>query len=151
VVNIQIAAATQADAEEMARTLNPFQSRLIISMGDKTLAECVARSFGGSTAMWAGRVNGELTAMWGVYPLEGGCGYPWLYSTSKISRYPRAALVIARHAIREMLAIYPRLYGVVDTRFDASVRFARHLGFAIGGYEVDAPFASIERTAHEWR
>ena len=145
--DIQIASATQADAAEMARMLNPFQSRLIMAMGDKTLADCVARSFGGSTAMWSGRVNGELTAMWGVYPLEGGCGYPWLYSTSKLSRYPRAALVIARHAIREMLAIYPRLYGVVDTRFDASVRFARHLGFSVGEHAVDPPFASIERRA----
>lgn len=144
---VEITAATPADAEWMASMLNPFQAKLIISLGDKTVAECVARSFGGSTAAWAGRVNGELVALWGVYPLEGGCGYPWLYSTPNIARYPRAALVVAHHAVREMLAIHPRLYGVVDSTFEESVRFARHLGFTIGSYPADPPFLTIERTA----
>lgn len=144
---VRIEKATAADAEAMAGMLNPFQAKLIIALGDKTVQECVARSFGGSTAAWSGTVSGELVAMWGVYPLEGGCGYPWLYATPSIKNHPRAALVVAHYAIREMLALYPRLYGVVDSRFEESVRFARHLGFAVGTYPVDAPFASIEKVA----
>lgn len=144
--DIRIEKATAADAESMAAMLNPSQAKLILALGDKTIAECIERSFGGSTAAWSGRVNGELVAMWGVYPLEGGCGYPWLYATPRIMRTPRAAYVIAHHAISEMLAVYPRLYGVVDSRFAESVRFARHLGFTIGGYAtVSPPFLTIER------
>jgi len=144
---VEIAKATAADAEALSSTLNPFQMKVILAMGDKTVKECLARSFGGSTASWSGRVDGELVAMWGVYPLQGGCGFPWLYSSPRLAAYPRAALVIGHHAIREMLAIHPRLYGTVNSRFGESVRFARHLGFTIGGYPADPPLLTIERVS----
>lgn len=146
-VRVTIANATQDDAEAMAAMLNPFQVKLIIALGDKTVLDCVNRSFGGSTAAWSGRVDNELVAMWGVYPLEGGCGYPWLYSTPRLMRLPKTAYVVAHHAIKEMLALYPRLFGVVDSRFPESVRFARHLGFSVGAYPTEPPFVAIERLA----
>lgn len=128
---VEITAATQADAELMAATLNPFHSRCIVMLGKETPAEAIARAFGGSTRMWAGRIDGELVALWGVYPLEGGCGYPWLFATPRIAKVPLAAYVVAHHAVKEMLAVHPRLYGALDGRFEASVRFARHLGFHV--------------------
>jgi hypothetical protein len=145
--NVLIAQATSADAAALIDRMNPFQAKLILALGDKTIEECIERAFGGSTAIWAGRVDGELAAIWGVYPLEGGCGYPWLYSTAAIAKAPRRALLIGFDAVTQMNAIYPRLFGIVDSRFEASVNFAKHLGFTIGGYKMDPPFVSIER----WR
>ena len=143
---VEIRIATQQDAELVERDMNPFQEKLILGLGDHTTRECVSRAFGGSVRTWAGLVDGELVAVWGVYPLEGGCGYPWLFSLPAIAKHRKAALVIGRRAIGEMLAIFPRLFGLVDHRFEASVRYAKHLGFNIGQYPVEEPFVTIERT-----
>ena len=146
-VDVAIAVATPDDCALMAQSVNPFQRKLIIALGDKTVQECMERSFGGSTAMWSARIGGQLVAMWGVYPLEGGCGYPWLYSTEALAQFPKLALEVGRIAIDEMLHLHPRLVGTVDTRFEASVRFAEHLGFTVGEYPAEPPFAVIERRA----
>lgn len=147
--NICIDRATKADAKAMVGKLNPLHAKLILMLGDKTISECVERTFTESTAAWAGRVDGELTALWGVLPLEGNCGYPWLYAAPRIAKTPRAALVIAEKAVREMLAIYPRLYGFVDSRYAEAIRFAIHLGFTVGSYPSEPPFLTIERMLHE--
>jgi len=149
VANVQITTATQADAEEMASNLNPFQARCIVMREKETPAQAISRAFGGSTRMWAGRVNGELVAIWGLYPLEGGSAYPWMFATPKISKVPRVAYVVALHAVREMLAICPRLYGTLDGRFEASIGFARRLGFHIE--DTAAPgYYTIEMRRDQW-
>jgi hypothetical protein len=146
--NVLIAQATSADAAALIDRMNPFQAKLILALGDKSVSECIERAFGGSTAIWAGKIDGDLAAIWGVYPLEGGCGYPWLYSTAALAKVPRRAIVVGRQAVAEMQTIYPRLFGVVDERFESSVNFVKHLGFTIGGYKVDPPFVTIERWEH---
>jgi hypothetical protein len=147
-VDVVITKATEADALLMSETLNATQVNLILSLGDdKSVQECVRRSVDGSPNAWSGRINGELVAMWGVYPLEETIGYPWMYSTAELGGRPKLALTIARRVVDEMLTVYPRLFGHVDKRFPASITFAQHLGFKVGEYTID-PFAlSIERVA----
>jgi hypothetical protein len=145
--DLRVSPATLEDAVEMAVTLNAAQTELILSLGDKSVQECVKRSLNGSTHAWAGRVDGELVAMWGVYPLADGVGYPWMYSTERLHGVPKLTVSLARRVVDEMLTLYPRLFGVVDTRFEESVRFAKAVGFKVGEYVVEPPFVTIERTA----
>jgi hypothetical protein len=146
---LHVTKATRADAYEMATKLQSEQADLIAAIGNQTVSEAINRSLAGSHHAYAGRVNGELVALWGVFPLEGGAGYPWLYAEIGIAKSPRITYTMARRFIDEMLKEYPRLYGFVDSRFERSMTLAIHLGFTIGTYPANPPFLTIERTAHE--
>lgn len=141
--------ATAADLIEIAGSVAPEQVKLCYQLGDTSIDDAISRSLGGSQLKWSARVHGKLVAVYGVYPIEGGCGAPWLYATPEIAKYPADAYIVAHSAINAMLLAYPRLFGVVDGRFERSVNFARHLGFAIGTYQgvVEPPLLTIERTA----
>lgn len=148
-VEVSVTIAVPEDAIEMAVRLNAAQADLILSLGDKTVEECVFRSFDGSARSWSGRVNGDLVAMWGVYPLEPGMntGYPWLYSTSRLGETPKLTVEMARRVISDMHQLFPRLFGYVDASHPENVRFAEHLGFYVGGHHAIPPLVTIERTS----
>lgn len=143
--SVSITGATEGDALIMAGNLNSAQSDLILSLGEKTVSECVMRSLTGSSYAKSARIDGELVAMWGAYPLGGDVGYPWMYSTPDLRGVPRLTVTIAVRVVNEMHERFPRLYGCVDRRFEKSVRFAEYLGFKIEESTHDPMFYTIDR------
>ena len=141
---VSVSLATREDAAAMVATMNAAQAEQIISLSEMSLSECVEHSLLRSQSAWSGRVDGELVAMWGVSEIADGVGYPWMFSTESLRGVPKLTLGIAHRVIEEMLALYPRLYGSVGKQFQASVRFARHLGFTLAESSHDPAFYTID-------
>lgn len=95
----------------------------------------IRRSLDQSTHSWAWLVDGVPICMWGVAPksLLGGAGWVWFVAAHEITECDlRTFLLGSRRMVDVLLAIYPTLEGYVDTRFTASVRWIRKMGFTLG-------------------
>jgi len=142
---IVIRKATMADAVEIAEKLQGEQAESVLSLDSRPLRDVVAAGFEESTVAWCADIDGTPVAIWGVWPLNilTGIGYPWLFATAALSKHRRAALIVGKAAVIDMLQLFPRLNGSVDNRYEASVRYAKHLGFDVKP-SVISPFSSLE-------
>lgn len=87
-----------------------------------------------STHAWAWIIDGEPACMFGVIPqsIAGGVGVAWFLSTDLVRTDLRTFLLGSRLVVDHLLAIYPRIEGVVDARFTESVRWLARIGFKLG-------------------
>lgn len=115
-----IAAARPADVAEMA------------ALG-MTFPEALQGSLNRSDWSATGVVDGEPVCMFGVAPVSllGGIGAPWMLGTTALDRPDMQVpfLRASRGVVAAMLATYPRLINLVDTRNTIAIRWLRWLGF----------------------
>jgi hypothetical protein len=142
---VSVQPATMADAIEMGGALAWKHAASIFAVEAAPATEIIVETFEKSTFSRAGRLDDRLMALWGVVPLNvvTGVASPWLFGSAHLARVPRLTCLIAREAIREMLDAFPHLFGMLDPSYEASVRFARHLGFTVGPSERP-PLLKIE-------
>jgi hypothetical protein len=125
--------ATDEHAVAMAPHLRMVDCREI-RVGADPLAT-IRESLAPSSHAWAWIVDGEPVCMFGVIPRSalGGVGLAWFMATERLPEMDmRTFLLGSRAAVQMLLGIYPRLEGVVDTRFTASVRWIQKMGFTFG-------------------
>lgn len=79
--------------------------------------------------------DGPLLAIWGIgrRPSMDLPHSIWMLATGQIQRFPKATLRYFRREVAAALQRYGRLFNLVDARHEASVRWARHLGFDVHG------------------
>ncbi len=75
-----------------------------------------------------------LVCIFGVGPVAGEerNGIPWLLGTEELDRHPKQLLRSAGRVLKTMQRNYDRLHNYVHAKNDKSIRFLRHMGFAIG-------------------
>ena len=137
--------AQLSDATAIAGNLSAIQRKTIRATDPRDLRAIVEDNFRESTAAWCAVLDGQIVALWGVFPLSvlTGIGYPWLFASESFGRHRRAALLVGRAAAREMLRVFPRLVGTVDNDFHGAVIYAKHLGFAVSQSPTPT-YSSIE-------
>lgn len=86
--------------------------------------------------VWAGSVDGELLAVFGVRSagLLSDTGVPWLLSTNAVDRHWRPFLRFSRVLLANWSEAFPVLENWVDARHDVAIRWLDWLGF-----EIEAP------------
>lgn len=91
------------------------------------LREQVARS----VVAYAGFVNGELLACWGVWPVNllEGTGRAWCYSTGAVERYRKTYFAGCRAQLAEIQRMCPTLHACVDERYGRALAWLERLGF----------------------
>jgi hypothetical protein len=83
-----------------------------------------------SVSMWAGLINGELAAMWGLMPptVLSSQAYLWLYTTEVLEGHE---FILVRHSqmvVKEMLKEYPSICGHAVVSNHKAVRWLKWLG-----------------------
>jgi len=63
-------------------------------------------------------------------------GSPWLLATDRLMKHKRILLTHAPRYISEMQQHHPILLNYVDARHSDSIRWLRHMGFKLTGYEI---------------
>ncbi len=95
--------------------------------------EALERSVRMSSHVWAGWINAEPAAVFGVGPLSmaAGIGCPWFVGAEVLERHPRPMIELSRDWLARIAALYPHLVNHVDARNAKAVRWLRWLGFTI--------------------
>lgn len=127
----------QADIDELyAVSLMTTEAALRIGLRTATMA-------------WSGFANGELVTMFGVSPASmiGGNGIPWLVSTHLVEKYQKTFLRRSRHALQDMLIVYPHLENYVDERNHVAKAWLHWLGFHL---EDAAPYGALGLNFHRF-
>lgn len=99
-------------------------------------------SIHGSAESWAGLVNGNLTALFGVFG-----NAPWLLGTDGVSQVPMTFLRGSRVVADRWSETYGPLENHVDARNETSLRWLKWLGFTI---EPAEPWGFEKRAFHRF-
>jgi hypothetical protein len=83
-----------------------------------------------SVSMWAGIIDGELAAMWGLMPptVLSTQAYLWLYTTEALDGHE---FILVRHSqliMKEMLKEYPCICGHAVVSNYKAIRWLKWLG-----------------------
>lgn len=135
-MRVKITTSTEADATEIIskglRLMSVRESEFILPNAVDTLRGAIGRG----AYCWTGRLDGEIICMWGVErpTLISREGYLWFLTTSRIEDH---SFIVARKSqlfIDEILERkeFDRIVGLVDAKFDRSVKWLRWLGFIVG-------------------
>ena len=145
-MSVQIIPATEAHAEALSRTLRDADAREIVAMG-AVPADTVMAAWRGSLIANAALVDGDVAAIWGVFPTdEPDMGQPWLLTAPAIENL--SALCFARfyrEEAKSMLKLRPRLENFVDVSYDAAVRMIALAGFRLDDPKPYGPLGSLFR------
>jgi hypothetical protein len=107
-----------------------------------------------STFAWAGFADGEIGALFGVgaVSLLSDMAMPWLIPTDLVKANSIGFLRRSRPFIREVLDLYPHLYGYVEEGNDLSATWLKWLGFKVDDPQfiqpLGASFRRFEMVTH---
>lgn len=132
--------ATVELAEELAPNLRPGDVAEAYALGlhpRTALIESVEKS----ELAYACYLGGELSCMFGgttfrqmpktpATPL-GRAGLVWILTGHAVERHPRAFLRASQRVLQALLSQWDELTNIVDSRYDASLRWISWLGFKI--------------------
>jgi hypothetical protein len=138
VVEVRIFEAHEVDlddaAEQLLADLRPAdRAECDALLGPGREREALADSIRRSVLLWVGTAGGQAGAIFGVCPVSmlGGQGLPWLIGTPLIDRHRGAFMRRSPAYIARMLAVFPQLINVVDTRNTRAIAWLRRMGFTI--------------------
>jgi hypothetical protein len=103
-------------------------------------ALAVGFSIACSAPGWAVELNGSPVAVFGVRPVGGRKGMPWLLATDEIERHPVHFYRISKGIIQEMRGRYGFLENWVHEENRLSTRWLAWAGFTIEPPEGRRPF-----------
>lgn len=100
-------------------------------------AEAIRNSIELSSKWWIGCINGQEEFAVGVAPMPGlsGWGAPWMLSTDKVFKIPKARREFLRrthHFVDEAAKGYDCLFNLISEHNHDSKRWLRFAGFLIG-------------------
>lgn len=111
--------------------------------------EVLRRSMAASSVTWAGLIDGQVVAIFGVCPasLLTGFGVPWLVGTDRLEAVQLTFLRHCRPVLGQMLELYPRLENFVDTRNTAAKSWLHWLGFTL---HEPKPYGALQYPFHHF-
>jgi hypothetical protein len=132
-VDISIIPATHDHAAIVAATMRPADLAEVLASGGHDPLTALTRSISLSTHSWAGLVDGQAAALFGVGPasLASGIGCPWFLGSTLLDAHPRPMLSMSRDWLDRIAQLYPHLENHVDARNRRAVRWLSWLGFSL--------------------
>lgn len=125
-----IRTAVAEDIDAILADIRPADVAEMEAMGttpERAMREGLARSDWTATGLW----NDRPVCMFGVAPMNVmlGHGAPWLLGANALEHVQVPFLRASRPAVTAMLASYPRLMNMIDSRNTVAIRWLRWLGF----------------------
>jgi hypothetical protein len=137
--------ATLEHARELARHMRAADAAEVFASGGYAPLEALEVAIAWSTRQhggaWAGRIDGELAALFGIgrRTLLSRVGIPWLLTGPAVERYPVAFVRACRSVLATWAEDFDELEQFVDARYGEALRWAARLGFVVGPEEPFGP------------
>lgn len=132
----EIVPATRAHAQELARHMRPADFLEVSASHESTVDETVEMSVRVSSEAWTLLIGDEVAAIWGVQPIcaPARVGLVWMLSADAIDEHPVLFWRLCKKEVARLMREWRTLFNWIDARYDASLRWAKRLGF-----ELDEP------------
>lgn len=90
-------------------------------------------------SVWVYRVDNKPIAMLGIESksIVDDIGYLWLVTSPAIEDHAFMFVRLSKQFVREAQEYYRVLWGLVDAKFDRSIKWLRLIGFRIGPADVN--------------
>ncbi|SIO58414.1 hypothetical protein [Paraburkholderia phenazinium] len=146
----ELVTATRTHALMMAPHMRAAEVREIMASDGLTPIRGLLRELDRSSSAWSWIIDGEVACMFGIitpYLLDQE-SYPWMLTTPLVESNSRQFARACRALLPELLAVHPKLSGMVDARYELSVRWLGWLGAKISSPEPwgaeGVPFCRFE-------
>lgn len=132
-MNVEIIPATLEHVDEIAGCLREADKREAEASTLLSIRRALRCSLLSSKKAWAGFIDGEMVALFGVASasLAGGKGVPWLVGTDLIEKHSITFLRKNRKMLPEIMDGFSVLENWVDARNDLVIRWLKWLGFTM--------------------
>lgn len=129
----QIVPATQAHADELARTMRQRDVDEAWAMARLSAAEALRTSIAATPQTLAGFADGRLLCLFGIAPVNilAGTACPWMLSTDLMVQHGRGVLLRNIQILGEAKKNWRMLHNLVDVRNKVSIRWFEWLGFTV--------------------
>ncbi|MGF6764066.1 hypothetical protein P3T24_004397 [Paraburkholderia sp. GAS33] len=133
----EIVRATKTHALMMAPHVRAAEVREIMDAEGMTPVELLVRDMDRSVSAWSWIIDGDVACMFGVVAdvLLSDVAYPWFLSTPLVDENAVAFARACRRHLPELLGVHAKLAGMVDARYELSVRWLQWLGAKVGSPE----------------
>lgn len=122
--------ATIDDAIDLALRLRPEDVAEIAAGSGECPVVSLVRSYLASDAPKAIIHDGQVIGLFGVTPLGGGVGAPWMLASPELPQIAVAFLKGAREVVAGWRSEYKLLMNTVDARNTTHIRWLQWLGFS---------------------
>ena len=122
--------AREEDAAWFAPRLRPCDAQEVGAMYED-VTEGLLTAIRASAVAKVAELNGRPVILLGCANGQDGTGCPWLMATGEVVKLPGALTKVGRHYVQYFKMRWPKLFNYVDERSLVSVRWLKHLGFAI--------------------
>lgn len=129
-----IVTATAAHARQMAPNVRAAEVREILDSAGTVPEVALLQEVERSVSAWAWVIEDEVACMFGIIEpnLLDHYAYPWFLSTPLVEKHARQFARACKVLLPELLSRHPRLVGMVDARYELSVRWLQWLGAKLG-------------------
>ena len=121
--------ACNDDAERLAPVLRLEDAREMATIGQEPL-EALLLCLAESSEAWTLWFGEEILGMYGVRSAD---GLVWALTGQAVNRHRGAYYKATKVLLADLRERHPRLWNLVDSRYDSSVRWLRRLGFRYRG------------------
>jgi hypothetical protein len=143
-VDVIVSLATSEDAAEVGRRMRQADADEVRASSGEEPGAVAQDSVEASVEAYAVRFDGVLAFVWGVAELPGAVdgrrvGVAWLLTTALVEEQPKAFWRYCLETLPPLLERWDVLVNAIDARHVQALRWARRLGFCLGG---PAPFGA---------
>lgn len=119
---------------------SPFADK---KWADKTLRQQLAKS----TVSYVGRITGKIACVWGLIPptLLSDNAFLWMISTDTVDEHQFSFVRHSQIVIKELLEIYPTIYGMTTIDEERTLRWLKWLGATFSPGPDKEIYFSIKR------
>ncbi|MCK0554655.1 hypothetical protein KFO32_16565 [Pantoea ananatis] len=130
---VSIVSATPEHAAELVSNVRQADIEEFESGWSMTPTQVLEYGLNRSAFCWAGLIDGEVVAVFGVTPASilTGYGTPWLIASDKLETHSRVFIRHSRPLLAGILESFPRLENYVDARNIAAKQWLHWLGFKL--------------------
>lgn len=151
-MDISIVPATPVHIAAMARRARQIDRVEAYYQTGRTLPDALAYAARISSEIWAGRVDGDLVALWGVGAIQplSGIGAPWLVATDRLNDVAIPFLRRNKANLDRLRQSYDVLRNVVYAENTSAIRWLKWMGFKM---QDPRPFGPLNKPFRqfEWR
>jgi len=129
----QIVPATLPLVRQMAPRLRAADTAEVWAARHWTPLEALEQSVALSPMPRALLINGQPAAAWGVEPIArlAGVGCSWLLGTDLVASHPMIFWRTCKAELERMLTVWRVVLNWIQFEYQASIRWARRLGFRV--------------------
>ena len=127
----------EGDVEALAAGMRAEDAAEVRAAHGLDPLEVLRRSVDASPRVWAAELGGELACIFGVEfvrrrsMLDEQHQVVWMLTGPAVARHPVAFVRASWRVMAKLLELFPVLANMVDARYAAALRWAKHLGAEI--------------------